>query len=140
MGGHPTDRSWQGRLPFYPMGPLTPAIMEFKQCIVIREDLKLSSGKMAVQVAHAAILAMERAEKRVVRDWKEEGQRKIVLKAPTLQDVFRLRDEAERAGVASAIVIDAGLTEIPPGTVTALGLGPASAALLDRITGNLKLV
>ncbi len=130
----------EGRLPFYPMGPLTPAIMEFKQCIVIREDLKLSSGKMAVQVAHGAILAMERAEKRIVRDWKEEGQRKIVLKAPSLQDVFRLRDEAERAGVASAIVIDAGLTEIPPGTVTALGLGPAPAALLDRITGNLKLV
>lgn len=122
------------------MGPLTPAIMEFKQCIVIREDLKLSPGKMAVQVAHAAVLAMERAEKRAVRDWKEEGQRKIVLKAPTLQDVFRLRDEAERAGVASAIVIDAGLTEIPPGTVTALGLGPAPAALLDRITGSLKLV
>jgi len=122
------------------MRALTLAIMEFKQCIVIREDLKLSSGKLAVQVAHAAILAMERADKRVVRDWKEEGQRKIVLKVPALQEIFRLRDEAERAGVASAIVIDAGLTEIPPGTVTALGLGPASATMLDKITGNLKLV
>lgn len=122
------------------MRALTLAIMEFKQCIVIREDLKLSSGKLAVQVAHAAILAMERAEKNVVRDWKEEGQRKIVLKVPTLQDIFRLREEAERAGVASAIVIDAGLTEIPPGTVTALGLGPARATMLDKITGNLKLV
>ncbi|WP_428401865.1 peptidyl-tRNA hydrolase Pth2 [Methanocrinis sp.] len=122
------------------MRSLTPAIMEFKQCIVIRGDLKLSSGKLAVQVAHAAILAMERAEKRVVRDWKDEGQRKIVLKAPSLQEIFRLREEAERADVASAIVIDAGLTEIPPGTVTALGLGPAPASLLDRITGNLKLV
>ncbi len=128
------------RAPFYLMRALTLAIMEFKQCIVIREDLKLSSGKLAVQVAHAAILAMERADKRVVRDWKEEGQRKIVLKAPALQDIFRLREEAERAGVACAIVIDAGLTEIPPGTVTALGLGPASAIMLDKITGNLKLV
>ena len=114
--------------------------MEFKQCIVVREDLKLSSGKLAVQVAHAAILAMERADKRVVRDWKEEGQRKIVLKARSLQDIFRLREEAERAGVAAAIVIDAGLTEIPPGTVTALGLGPAPEAQIDRITGGLKLV
>jgi len=122
------------------MRPLTLAIMEFKQCIVIREDLKLSSGKLAVQVAHAAILAMERADKRVVRDWKEEGQRKIVLKVSALQEIFRLREEAERAGVASAIVIDAGLTEIPPGTVTALGLGPASDTMLDKITGSLKLV
>jgi len=95
---------------------------------------------LAVQVAHAAILAMERADKRVVRDWKEEGQRKIVLKARSLQDIFRLREEAERAGVAAAIVIDAGLTEIPPGTVTALGLGPAPEVQLDRITGDLKLV
>ncbi len=122
------------------MGFLTVAIMEFKQCIIVREDLKLSSGKLAVQVAHAAVLAMERADKRIVRDWKEEGQRKIVLKARTLQDVFRLRDEAERTGVAAAIVIDAGLTEIPPGTVTALGLGPAPEAQIDRITGGLKLV
>jgi PTH2 family peptidyl-tRNA hydrolase len=122
------------------MQALTFAIMEFKQCIVIREDLKLSSGKLAVQVAHAAILAMERAEKNVVRDWKEEGQRKIVLKVPTLQDLFRLREDAERANVACAIVIDAGLTEIPPGTATALGLGPARATMLDKITGKLKLV
>lgn len=122
------------------MGVLSVAIMEFKQCIVVREDLKLSSGKLAVQVAHAAILAMERADKRVIRDWKEEGQRKIVLKARSLQDIFRLREEAERAGVAAAIVIDAGLTEIPPGTVTALGLGPAPEAQIDRITGDLKLV
>jgi PTH2 family peptidyl-tRNA hydrolase len=56
------------------------------------------------------------------------------------QDVFGLRDEAERAGGAAAIVIDAGLTEIPPGTVTALGLGPAPEAQIDRITGGLKLV
>ena len=81
------------------MRDLTLAIMEFKQCIVIREDLRLSSGKLAVQVAHAAILAMERADKRIVRDWKEEGQRKIVLKVPALQEIFRLREEAENSEI-----------------------------------------
>lgn len=117
--------------------------MEFKQCIVIREDLKLSPGKLAVQVAHAAVMAAERAEKMnraTVVDWKGEGQRKVVLKVPGVPDLYRLKEEAERAGIASAIVIDAGLTEIPAGTVTALGLGPAHGKLMDKVTGKLKLV
>jgi PTH2 family peptidyl-tRNA hydrolase len=117
--------------------------MEFKQCIVIREDLKLSPGKLAVQVAHAAVMAVERAERMDrsnVAEWKGEGQKKVVLKVPGVPDLFRLRDEADRAGIASAIVADAGLTEIPAGTITALGLGPAHAKLMDKITGKLKLV
>jgi PTH2 family peptidyl-tRNA hydrolase len=117
--------------------------MEFKQCIVIREDLKLSAGKLAVQVAHAAVMAVERAEKMdksTVSNWKGEGQKKVVLKAPGVPDLYRLREDAERAGIASAIVIDAGLTEIPAGTVTALGLGPAPNKQMDKVTGKLKLV
>ena len=118
-------------------------LMEFKQCIVIREDLKLSAGKLAVQVAHAAVMAVERAEKMdksTVSNWKGEGQKKVVLKAPGVPDLYRLREDAERAGIASAIVIDAGLTEIPAGTVTALGLGPAPNKQMDKVTGKLKLV
>jgi PTH2 family peptidyl-tRNA hydrolase len=117
--------------------------MELKQCIVIREDLKLSPGKLAVQVAHAAVMAVERAEKMdrsTVTEWKAEGQKKVVLKAPGVPDLFRLREDAERAGIASAIVADAGLTEIPAGTITALGLGPAHGKQMDKVTGKLKLV
>jgi len=117
--------------------------MEFKQCIVIREDLKLSAGKLAVQVAHAAVLAVGRAEKMdksAVSSWKAEGQKKVILKVPGVPDLFRLREDAERAGIPCAIVADAGLTEIPAGTITALGLGPAYNKLMDKVTGKLKLV
>jgi len=114
--------------------------MEFKQCIVVREDLKLSAGKLAVQVAHAAVLALERADKSTTSSWKSEGQKKVVLKVPGVQDLFRLREEAERAGLPSALVADAGLTEIPPGTITALGIGPAPIKQMDRITGKLSLL
>ncbi len=116
--------------------------MDFKQCIVVREDLKLSAGKLAVQVAHAAVMAVERAEKSdkaTVSNWKSEGQKKVVLKVGTVQDLFRLREEAERAGIPSAIVADAGLTEIPAGTITALGLGPAPNRQMDKVTDKLKL-
>ncbi|NMC10876.1 MAG: peptidyl-tRNA hydrolase [Methanothrix sp.] len=117
--------------------------MEFKQCIVVREDLKLSAGKLAVQVAHAAVMALERAEKMdksLVADWKAEGQKKVVLKVSGVPDLFRIREDAERAGIPSAIVADAGLTEIPPGTITALGLGPAPDKQMDKVTGRLKLI
>ena len=62
------------------------------------------------------------------------------MKVPGVADLFRLREDAERAGISSAIVADAGLTEIPSGTITALGLGPAHGKLMDKVTGKLKLV
>jgi len=114
--------------------------MEFKQCIVIRDDLKLSCGKLAVQVAHAAIMALERADKSTAGQWRSEGQKKVVLRVANVQDMFKLREDADRAGLPCAIVADAGLTEIPPGTITALGIGPAPSKQMDKVTGNLRLL
>jgi len=114
--------------------------MDFKQCIVIREDLKLSSGKLAVQVAHAAVMALDLADRECIARWKREGQKKVVLKAKDAEALYRLRAEADQLGIPAAIVVDAGLTEIPPGTVTALGLGPVANKKMDKLTGRLALV
>jgi peptidyl-tRNA hydrolase, PTH2 family len=114
--------------------------MQYKQCIIIREDLKLSPGKLAVQVAHAAVMALERADKTTATQWRSEGQKKVVLKAANLQTIFKIREEADRAGLPCAIVADAGLTEIPPGTITALGIGPAPNKQMDKVTGKLSLL
>ncbi|HOT06745.1 MAG: Peptidyl-tRNA hydrolase [Methanosaeta sp. PtaB.Bin039] len=113
--------------------------MEYKQCIVVREDLKLSAGKLAVQVAHAAIMSLERTDRDMAERWKREGQKKVVLRVKDAEALHRLKYEADRLAIPAAIVVDAGLTEIPPGTVTCLGLGPASQSDLDRVTGRLSL-
>ena len=47
---------------------------------------------------------------------------------------------ARAAGLTTALVRDAGRTELAAGTVTCLGLGPASEAELDPLTGELSLL
>jgi PTH2 family peptidyl-tRNA hydrolase len=115
-------------------------LFAWKQCLVIRSDLRMSCGKMCAQTAHAALLAYERADTVSRRKWMAEGQKKVVLKVASERDLYELRALAEAAGIAAALVQDAGMTEIPPGTMTALGLGPAKAEDLDRITGSLPLL
>jgi PTH2 family peptidyl-tRNA hydrolase len=113
---------------------------QYKQCIVIREDLKLSRGKIAAQVAHASVSAMRDAGENDVKKWIHEGQKKVILKVPGEKDLFKLKSEAELYGLSASLIRDAGLTEIPPNTVTALGIGPAKTDEMDRVTGNLKLL
>lgn len=71
---------------------------EYKQCIVTRDDLKLSKGKFAVQVAHAALSAAEWASKGDLEKWKEGGQKKIVLKVPSIKELYELKEKARREG------------------------------------------
>ncbi|NOY11649.1 MAG: peptidyl-tRNA hydrolase [Archaeoglobi archaeon] len=113
---------------------------EYKQVIVVREDLKLSRGKLAVQVAHAAIIGYEAADSRTREKWKMEGQKKIVLRVKNLEELMRVFEQARKAGLPSGYVKDAGLTEIPPGTITAVVIGPEKEEKIDKITGSLPLL
>ncbi|WP_435184920.1 peptidyl-tRNA hydrolase Pth2 [Halobellus sp. EA9] len=110
-----------------------------KQAIVARTDLGMGRGKLAAQVAHASLSAYEDADDRTRKRWKGEGQKKVVLKADGEETLFRLADEAERLGLPNAVVRDAGHTQLDPGTVTCLGVGPAADDDVDRVTGDLSL-
>src|SRR3990170_1925670 len=116
---------------------------EYKQVIVFRSDLRLSKGKLAAQAGHAAVSAAEEAHKRH-RGWWEawmfEGQRKIAVKVKTEKELLELERQAKELGMPNALIIDRGLTQIPEGTVTCLGIGPAPAEKIDRLTGKLRLL
>jgi peptidyl-tRNA hydrolase, PTH2 family len=116
---------------------------EYKMVVVVRGELRLTAGKAAVQVAHAAVmlaLAAEHRDAASFEAWSDAGQKKIALVAPTLADLDRLERAARARRIPAAWVEDAGLTEVAPGTRTCLGLGPAPASELDAITGELPLL
>jgi PTH2 family peptidyl-tRNA hydrolase len=114
-----------------------------KQAIVVRSDLGMGKGKVAAQVAHASLAAAEATQRKKpdwYAEWKAEGHAKIVLKVEsedTLRELFR---KAKTAGLPSVLVEDRGLTQVEPGTVTCLGIGPAPDGDIDGVTGKLKLL
>ncbi len=111
--------------------------------IVVRKDLKISPGKMAVQVAHAAVTCAIQTRKNNLRwfkNWFNEGQKKVVVKAVSVRDLYELKTIAESLGITTSLVQDAGLTEVPPGTVTCLGIGPGPNPEIDKVTGSLSLL
>ena len=117
--------------------------MEHKQVIVVRADLKMSRGKTCAQVAHASLSSAEKArefEKEGYKAWKREGQKKVVVKVPSEKELFEIYEMAKGQGLPCYIINDAGLTELPPGTTTALGIGPSPNELVDKLTGSLKLL
>ena len=113
-----------------------------KQVIVVRKDLKLSKGKLAVQCCHASLEAFKIAANKClekVSEWEQTGLKKVVLYIENEKELLDLYEKIPKK-IPKKIITDAGLTQIPPGTVTCIGIGPYDAAELDKYTGKLKLV
>jgi peptidyl-tRNA hydrolase len=111
-----------------------------KQVIVVNAALGLPPGKLAAQVAHAAVGALLHTGREAQRAWFEAGMPKIVLQCASAQALLEITAEAEKAGLPVLLVRDAGRTVVEAGTATCVGIGPAPGADIDPITGRLGLV
>jgi PTH2 family peptidyl-tRNA hydrolase len=110
---------------------------------VFKSNLRLSKGKTAAQAGHAAVTAAEEARrhhKEWFDGWSREGQCKIAVKVKNEEELLELEEKAGQMGLPYALIVDRGLTEIPAGTVTCLGIGPAPADKVDKITRYLPLL
>lgn len=115
----------------------------YKQAIVFRSDLKMSKGKIAAQAGHAAVSAAEAARKHFKEWWKtwlKEGQCKIAVKVESEKELLELEMQAKELALPCVLIIDRGLTEVPPETITCLGIGPAPVEKVDKITSMLPLL
>jgi len=111
-----------------------------KQIIVVDESLKLPRGKLAAQVAHAAVAAFLEASPEAQLEWLGCGMPKVVLAGHGAEELQQLEKAARQQGIPVARIVDAGRTVVAAGTATCLGLGPARVEELNRLTGELKLV
>jgi len=118
-------------------------LTQYKQVIVVRQDLKMGKGKLAVQVAHAAVASAEQARRYKPSwydSWIHENQAKICVKIETEEELRTLKGRIDEIGIPNALIQDAGLTQLEPGTTTCLGIGPLPSDMADRYTGELKLM
>ena len=111
-----------------------------KQVIVVNAALGLPPGKLAAQVAHAAVGALLHADREAQRAWFEAGMPKIVVQCASAEALLAITAQAEKAGLPVLLVRDAGRTVVEASTATCVGIGPAPAADIDPVTGRLSLV
>ena len=117
--------------------------LEYKQVILIRTDLKMGTGKKCAQACHASVSASNLVRVKNKNDWKNwmnSGQKKVILKVSTMEEILAFYNKLVKEKIPCYLIRDAGLTQLPEGTTTALGIGPALSAKIDHITGDLKLL
>jgi peptidyl-tRNA hydrolase len=111
-----------------------------KQVIVVNGALDLPRGKLAAQVAHAALGAFLVAPRRSQLDWLQQGMPKVVVQCGSQDELLALLAQAEAAGLPALLVRDAGRTVVQAGTPTCVGIGPDRTDRIDPLTGALPLV
>jgi PTH2 family peptidyl-tRNA hydrolase len=130
-----------------------------KQVIIMRADLGMSPGKLIAQGSHASLNAvLSQAQKfthnddpdieviaipytPALKEWVEGDFTKVCLAVHSEEELKEIFDRAtDSADYPAAMVKDLGKTEfngVP--TLTCCAIGPASSALINEITGHLKL-
>jgi len=115
-------------------------MLDYKQAIVLRTDLKMGKGKLVAQGSHASLGAYLKAGSVLQKAWELSGQKKIVLKLASEEELLEHFMRCKDAGLKPALIRDAGHTQIPSGTITCFGVGPAEEDKVDAVLGELKLL
>jgi len=97
--------------------------IKYKQFVIVPKVPKMSTGKVASQVAHATFMALEKTNKELIKEWKRNGMCVIVLECKTPLQLMGIAKYLEQWKVLNHIYIDEGLTEVSMGTPTALATG-----------------
>lgn len=62
------------------------------------------------------------------------------MQIKSLDELEVLMGKAQSLGITAEVIQDAGRTQIDPGSLTVLGVGPAPKSAVNQVTGELKLL
>jgi len=111
----------------------------YKQVILVRQDLQLPKGKLGVQAAHAAVECVLKSDEKVIKAWRNEGMKKILIKVKDEKELYKYIQMAKDSKLITCVITDAGKTVVEPGTVTCGCIGPDKEDKIDSITGKLSI-
>ncbi|KAI4840656.1 peptidyl-tRNA hydrolase 2 [Plasmodium brasilianum] len=129
--------------------------LECKMVFCVRTDIKMNKGKICSQCCHACLSVYEKMLKRKNQlknsgnsqsaltyfdVWKKTGQKKIVLKISSAEEMYEIERKAKMKNLITSIIIDAGRTQIEPNTETVIAIEPVPDEVVNDITGQLKLL
>ncbi len=126
----------------------------------MRKDLKMRKGKMIAQGCHASMKVffdiMEETEicendgeyqgycfktTPEMYEWINGIFTKICVSVNSEQELLDVYKQAQELSLPCSLIEDSGLTEFNGvKTLTCCAIGPAKAEVIDKITGNLKLL
>ena len=116
---------------------------EYKLVVLVRNDIKMTKGKIAAQAGHAAVncaMSIKKKDPKTYDRWSLNGEPIIVLRVCSEKELFEFKAVADAQNINNSVVRDAGKTQVEPGTYTCLGIGPAASSVIDKITGELKML
>ena len=137
--------------------------------LIVRESLSMSMGKTAAQCAHASQMLQLKNTRldweiesylplpheavgydgsnipqdlkdrsKIFSQWLDSSFRKVVLKADDKE--WAKVKEAFQGEYARVLVVDAGLTEIPSGSETVIGLWPMRKSEVPKVIKRLQVL
>lgn len=108
--------------------------------ILVRQDLKMPKGKLAVQVSHASVESALDSPDEKVSVWRRQGMKKVVLKVASKKELIKYKKLAEKSNLFTITITDAAKTFFKAPAMTCIAIGPDKEDKIDKITGNLKIL
>lgn len=114
---------------------------ELKMWLAVRTDLSMSPGKLAIQSGHAfgALYCLEFGSAKMT-EYLNSATPKIAVRVKSESELNRVLDVAHAVGISAYRVVDAGRSELEPGTPTVVAFGPARRSELPSFLRRLQLL